>query len=98
MNQDVILNKYFYYFTQIEKYKKEIMLITKQAVNQASFTTQDFKRIELMVPPIEEQDKIVLILSSIDEKIEEYKNKKESLKEVKKGLMEQLLTGKLRID
>lgn len=98
MNQDVILNKYFYYFTQIEKYKKEIMLITKPAVNQASFTTQDFKRIELMVPPIEEQDKIVLILSSIDEKIEEYKNKKESLKEVKKGLMEQLLTGKLRID
>ncbi|MGU8149277.1 restriction endonuclease subunit S [Clostridium perfringens] len=97
MNQDVILNKYFYYFTQIEKYKKEIMLITKPAVNQASFTTQDFKRIELMVPPIEEQDKIVLILSSIDEKIEEYKNKKESLKEVKKGLMEQLLTGKLRI-
>ncbi|WP_338842528.1 restriction endonuclease subunit S [Clostridium perfringens] len=98
MNQDVILNKYFYYFTQIEKYKKAIMLITKPAVNQASFTTQDFKRIELMVPPIEEQDKIVLILSSIDEKIEEYKNKKESLKEVKKGLMEQLLTGKLRID
>lgn len=96
MNQDIILNKYFYYFTQIEKYKKEIMLITKPAVNQASFTAGDFKKIKLIVPPIDEQEKIVLILSVLDEKIEKYQNKKEELEKLKKGLMQKLLTGNIR--
>ncbi len=97
MNQVIMLNKYFYYFTQTEIYKKEIGLITKPAVNQASFTTGDFKGIRLAVPPVNEQEKIASILLSVDEKIEEYQNKKEKLEELKKGLMQQLLTGKIRV-
>ena len=97
MNLQLMLNEYFYYFTQTEAYKKEIGLITKPAVNQASFTIVDFKKIKLAVPNINEQGKIALILSSVDKKIEKYENKKEKLEELKKGLMQQLLTGKIRV-
>lgn len=36
---------------------------------------------------IKEQEKIASILFKIDEKIEEYQNKKQKLEEIKKGLM-----------
>ncbi|MBY6951041.1 restriction endonuclease subunit S [Clostridium botulinum] len=91
-----ITNKFFNYYTQTERYKKEISLITKPAVNQASFTTVEYKAINFPVPKLEEQQKISNILSSVDTQIEEYENKKAKLEELKKGLMQQLLTGKIR--
>lgn len=97
LNEQVILNKYFYYISQTEMYNNEIKLITKPAVNQASFTVADFKLIKISVPPINEQIRIVSILSEVDEKIEEHENKKKKLEELKKGLMQQLLTGMIRV-
>ena len=97
LDEEKMLTKFFYYYTQTERYKKEIMLITKPAVNQASFTTTEFKEIKFPVPTIKEQNRIVDILSSVDKKIDEYENKKQKLEDVKKGLMQQLLTGKIRI-
>ena len=97
LNEQIILNKYFYYISQTEMYNNEIKLITKPAVNQASFTVADFKSIKISVPPINEQIRIVSILSEVDEKIEEHENKKKKLEELKKGLMQQLLTGMIRV-
>ena len=51
----------------------------------------------MVLPSIKEQEKIVLILSEIDEKIDGYENRREKLEELKKGLMQQLLTGKIRV-
>lgn len=53
--------------------------------------------INIALPNLEEQKKIANILSSIDMQIEEYENKKIKLEELKKGLMQQLLTGKIRV-
>lgn len=97
LNEQIILNKYFYYISQTERYNNEIKLITKPAVNQASFTVADFKSIKISIPPINEQMGIVSILSEVDKKIEEHENKKQKLEEIKKGLMQQLLTGKIRV-
>ena len=49
------------------------------------------------IPPLEEQNKIVNILSSHDEKIVIESRKLENLNKVKKGLMQQLLTGQVRV-
>ena len=91
-NKDKILNEYFYYFSQTDRYKKEIELITKPAVNQASFTTVDFKKIKLAIPIIKEQERIVSILSTVDEQIDNVDALIEKNKELKKGLMQTLLT------
>jgi type I restriction enzyme S subunit len=49
------------------------------------------------VPSLEEQQKIADILSSIDEQIAGYEKEKEKQIELKKALMQKLLTGKIRV-
>ena len=57
----------------------------------------DFSAISIIRPPIIEQKKIAEILSSIDEKLDILETKRDTFTELKKGLMQQLLTGKIRI-
>jgi len=49
------------------------------------------------IPPLHEQKQIANILSSIDDEIEKESNHKEQLEAMKKGLMQVLLTGKIRV-
>lgn len=49
------------------------------------------------LPPLKEQQKIADILSSIDEKLAVLLEKKVNYHELKQGLMQQLLTGKIRV-
>jgi len=48
-------------------------------------------------PSIKEQQKIASILSTVEDRIELYKLKNDKLKKLKIGLMQQLLTGKIRV-
>lgn len=51
---------------------------------------------EMGLPSVEEQTKITKILSSIDNKLDVLTEKKTTYQELKQGLMQQLLTGKIR--
>jgi type I restriction enzyme S subunit len=53
--------------------------------------------IKLALPSLLEQQRIAEILGSVDGRLEALRNKKEKLNKVKKGLMEDLLTGKVRV-
>ena len=64
---------------------------------QPKITQAQCRKFLLPLPKKEEQDKIASILSEVDEKIAKYENKKQMLEELKKGLMQQLLTGKIRV-
>ena len=64
--------------------------------SQPALSMENIRKLKITIPPISEQEKIALILSSVDNEIEEYENKKQKLEELKKGLMQQLLTGKVR--
>lgn len=87
--------KYFYYY-----FMKNFL---KQAMKYNAKTSVDSVRMEMItkmmipVPSLKEQKKIAKILSAIDDQIEEYSSKKEKLELLKKGLMQQLLTGKIRV-
>ncbi|MGI1690127.1 restriction endonuclease subunit S [Thermoanaerobacter uzonensis] len=50
------------------------------------------------LPPLPEQQRIATVLSQIDEVIEKEKAYKEKLEGIKKGLMEDLLTGKVTVN
>ena len=56
-----------------------------------------FEEIEIFLPPIDEQKAIADILSSADEEIELLNKQLELYTEQKKGLMQNLLTGKVRV-
>lgn len=68
-----------------------------QGGTRAKLNQKDLRNIKIPFPNLDEQEKIALILSSIDKKIEQYKDKKEKLEELKKGLMKQLLNGNIRV-
>ncbi|HDW1381532.1 TPA: restriction endonuclease subunit S [Enterobacter asburiae] len=58
---------------------------------------EDFSFLKLPYPEIEEQQKIATVLSAADDEIATLEKKLACLKEEKKALMQQLLTGKRRV-
>ena len=56
-----------------------------------------FNKIKIKLPSINEQNEIVKILNIANEQLNEYKEKLTKLEIQKKGLMQQLLTGKKRV-
>ena len=95
LNNKILVN-YFLAITQTQRYKNFIFSITKPAVNQASFTTKDYRSFLISLPPLPEQKKIAEILGTWDEGIEKVVRLIAAKQKLKKGLMQQLLTGKKR--
>ena len=58
---------------------------------------EDLSRLEIPLPSITEQQKIDEILSTADRKLDIERAEKNRLEKVKSGLMDLLLTGKVRI-
>jgi type I restriction enzyme, S subunit len=67
-------------------------------VEKLIFDYDQFKKRKVLIPnSLEEQTTIAQVLQAAEKEIQLLKNKIEKLKEQKKGLMQQLLTGKIRI-
>ncbi len=64
---------------------------------QPQLTVKEIKTFKIPVPPLEEQKQIAEILSTVDNKLENLKEKKLFFEELKKGLMQKLLTGEVRV-
>jgi type I restriction enzyme, S subunit len=62
-----------------------------------NISAQQIKSILIPFPTFEEQQKIAEILLSVDKQIEGHEKEKEIFQKLKKGLMKQLLTGKIRV-
>ena len=64
---------------------------------QGNLSPNQVKKSKIPLPPLPEQRKIAEILSGVDELLETLRSRKEELQRLKKGLMEDLLTGKRRV-
>jgi type I restriction enzyme S subunit len=64
---------------------------------QKNVGTTSLKTMEVPIPSDQEQLNITNILTSVDDKIEVLQEKKSTYQNLKKGLMQQLLTGKKRV-
>lgn len=69
--------------------------LTGTTIKNLSLKT--IRETKVYLPILEEQQKIASILSSVDEQIENYEQEKQEYLELKKGLMQQLLTGQIRV-
>jgi type I restriction enzyme S subunit len=87
---------FMYFYFQTGKYNNYIQVITKPAVNQASFTTVDLKKFNLKVPSLHEQKKIANFLNSINHKIKLLNKKLGYFKDFKKYCFQNLFSEKLR--
>ena len=69
----------------------------EQGSTFTAVNSKDIRNFKLPLPPLPEQQKIAEILTKADAKINDEKQQKEQLEQLKKGLMQQLLTGKKRV-
>ena len=84
-------NPYFIYsLTFLNSYKNYIASITKPAVNQASFTTVDFKKYSIKIPTVKEQNQIADLIETFNKLITLHQRKLDKLQEVKKGLLQKM--------
>jgi len=61
------------------------------------YKRQDFLKIKVRLPSLKEQQKIASVLNAADSEIDLLNDNLEALKKQKKGLMQKLLTGKVRV-
>jgi len=68
-----------------------------QGLTRFGLTIDAINRAKMPLPPLNEQKQIASILSKVDEQIQDNKKELSHLQELKKGLMQDLLTGKVRV-
>lgn len=93
-----ILPEFLSVFVQTKAYSNQLLSKAKTAVAQATITQVDLDAIIIPLPPtIDEQQEVVQIISTIDKKLQLEKEERLKVDKIKRGLMDLLLTGKVRI-
>ncbi|MBE0470723.1 MAG: restriction endonuclease subunit S [Methyloprofundus sp.] len=78
--------------------KKHEIASRAQGITIIHLYGSDLKGLKVQIPPVvEEQQKIAAVLTAADNEIDTLKHKLDHLKQEKKALMQQLLTGKRRV-
>jgi type I restriction enzyme S subunit len=85
---------FLFYFLQT---RKRFLEISATVSAQPNINLETLKPMLIPVPPIDEQHRIASILSNIDSMISKLSNSKYEMKRLKWGLMQNLLTGKIRV-
>tara|TARA_R110002096_G_scaffold349985_1_gene543027 strand:- start:1783 stop:3087 length:1305 start_codon:yes stop_codon:yes gene_type:complete len=85
------------------KYTMNSNILRKQILQQDSgsamnfFGIRDTSKFKIPLPSILEQNKVIAVLKSIDKELEIMNNSLALVKSQKQGLIQQLLTGKIRV-
>ncbi len=96
INHEIIYKYFLKYWIQSHNFNGYIKSLSAGSVRSIlSFDAMSTMKIK--VPSLEEQKKIAGLLSAIDDEIENFKKQLELRKQQKKGLMQRLLTGEVRI-
>ena len=90
-------SKFIFYTVQLESFI--LNSVSKSFGTKMPRTSwQIISEYQLPVPPLQEQKNIAAILSAVDDRRDVLHEKKSKYMELKKGLMQQLLTGKIRVN
>ena len=78
-------------------YKQDYIYFLQVGGAQPHVFPKDIERIKLFCPPLPEQKAIAEVLTTADDEIATHRKKLDALRLQKRGLMQQLLTGKTRV-
>jgi type I restriction enzyme S subunit len=84
-----------YYLQHFKEVWKKVAISTRKDPN---ITKSDVNRFPYLIPSLGEQNEIVLIINSINDVLKNQISLREKFKKQKKGLMQDLLTGKVRVN
>jgi type I restriction enzyme S subunit len=85
-----------FYLLQTDRYQRLIGdLLAGSSIN--NLKPSSIESLEFLFPERAEQLAIATVLSDIDAELTSLQNRRDSIQEVKQGMMQQLLTGKIRL-
>lgn len=93
---EVLQPEYARYLFRSEQIRRAISVMG-QGATRYNLSKKQLMKLELNLPSIAEQQKIAALLSGADQEISALQQKLDTLKQEKKALMQQLLTGKRRV-
>ncbi|MCV0401223.1 MAG: restriction endonuclease subunit S [Nitrosopumilus sp.] len=96
LDEKIILPEFFEFFSKTFLYNNYIQSTCK-TTTLTSLDQDIIFKIPILIPSLNEQKKIIEILSNITSNIIDLESKKLYLENLKKGLMQNLLTGKMRV-
>jgi len=98
-NPKTATHLYFKFFVLQSFFKSMLELISPGGAGRNRvMSKKDFLKLEVKVPTIEEQITIAQVLETANQELKSYETKLEALQLQKKGLMQQLLIGKIRVN
>jgi type I restriction enzyme, S subunit len=97
LNQEHVYPDYLNQYFQSPRAKLVLNDGIGGSTGQEVLQTSYLKEISIPIPSLDEQHRIVDILHAIDLKIKMQESKKQQLQQIKQGLMQDLLTGRVRV-
>lgn len=96
LDQKILLSHFLRAFLTTADYWNWIKIMSQRS-GQPGINGKEYCTLKVPVPTIDEQQKIASILSAADREIELLKQELSNLQQQKKGLMQKLLTGEVRV-
>ena len=87
---------YLLYYSQ-SKFGQDRLFELIAGSGHPKINKTDLKKFSIIIPPLPEQTAIATILSDMDTEIESLEQKRDKYTMLKQGMMQQLLTGRIRI-
>ena len=87
----------FHFLIQTYQAKNYFYAHAKQTSNLCTINSRELKNWSVPIPPMPEQEKMIMLLQSAETMEITVSEKVEALQEVKKSLLQNLLTGKIRL-
>jgi len=95
-NRDLIIPEYLKYYLTSNVVNAQIKIRAKQGT-VTNLHLEEIRDFFITIPPLKEQKQIADILSTADEKLEVLRAKKQMYETLKKGLLQKLLSGEVRV-
>lgn len=97
LNDDRVVPEYFAYYFRSNEGRK-LMTLLAQGVTRYNMSKSAFNNAKLLMPStVLEQKAIVNVLKGFEKEIEALEVKKAKFEQIKQGMRQQLLTGKIRL-
>ncbi len=96
-DKEKLLGAYLNYFLASPLGRRQAGAVANTSAGNNNIGARAIKQFKLPRPPVSEQEQIVDLLNGVEAQINALAGKVEALQQVKKSLLQNLLTGKIRI-
>ncbi|WVM94460.1 restriction endonuclease subunit S [Halopseudomonas pachastrellae] len=88
---------FLFFLLSSETIRRTARTLAKQAVSQASINTKELRALELTIPDVGEQIAVASTLSDMDAELAALESRRDKARQLKQGMMQELLSGRIRL-